>query len=124
MIYIDTHVVVWLYAGLTEKLSSQSKNLINDNEIYISTVVRLELQYLYEIQRITDESNIITSDLSNRIGLKVCDKNFNTIIGQALEIHWTRDPFDRIVTANASLNNNILVTKDQNILDNYTNAEW
>ncbi len=124
MIYLDTHVVVWLYVGLSEKFSQQTKELINENEIYISTIVRLELQYLYEIQRITDESNTIVSDLSNRIGLKVCDKNFNTIIAQSLEITWTRDPFDRIITANATLNNNILVTKDQNILDNYTNAKW
>lgn len=124
MIYLDTHVVVWLYVGLSEKFSQQTKELINENEIYISTIVRLELQYLYEIQRLTDESNTIVSDLSNRIGLKVCDKNFNTIIAQSLEITWTRDPFDRIITANATLNNNILVTKDQNILDNYTNAKW
>jgi len=124
LIYIDTHIVVWLYAGLIEKLSGQIKELINENEIYISTIVRLELQYLYEIQRITDESNTVVSDLSNRLGLKVCDKNFNSIIGHALEITWTRDPFDRIITANADLNNNILVTKDQNILDNYTNAKW
>ncbi len=124
MIYLDTHVVVWLYVGLSEKFSQQTKELINENEIYISTIVRLELQYLYEIQRLTDESNTIVSDLSNRIGLKVCDKNFNTIIAQSLEITWTRDPFDRIITANAALNNNILVTKDQNILDNYTNAKW
>ena len=124
MIYLDTHVVVWLYVGLSEKFSQQTKELINENEIYISTIVRLELQYLYEIQRLTDESNSIVSDLSNRIGLKVCDKNFNTIIAQSLEITWTRDPFDRIITANATLNNNILVTKDQNILDNYTNAKW
>ena len=124
MIYLDTHVVVWLYVGLSEKFRKQTKELINENEIYISTIVRLELQYLYEIQRLTDESNTIVSDLSNRIGLKVCDKNFNTIIAQSLEITWTRDPFDRIITANATLNNNILVTKDQNILDNYTNAKW
>ena len=77
MIYLDTHVVVWLYVGLSEKFSQQTKELINENEIYISTIVRLELQYLYEIQRLTDESNTIVSDLSNRIGLKVCDKNFN-----------------------------------------------
>lgn len=123
MIYIDTHVVVWLYAGLIDKLSKHGKELINENEIYISTVVRLELQYLFEIQRITEESNTITSDLSNRIGLKVCDKNFNTIVGHAIEITWTRDPFDRIITANADLNNNILITRDQNILDNYVNAK-
>ncbi len=124
MIYLDTHVVVWLYAGLNEKLTDFAKTLINENLIYISAIVRLELQYLYEIKRITDESHIIISDLSNRIGLKICDQNFNTIITQALTINWTRDPFDRIIIANANLQNNILLTKDQQILDNYIYAQW
>ncbi|MBF0349577.1 MAG: PIN domain-containing protein [SAR324 cluster bacterium] len=124
MIYIDTHVVVWLYAGLTEQLSEQAKELINEHEIYISTVVRLELQYLYEIKRITDDSNTIVSDLTTRLGLKVCDKTFNAVIGQALQVTWTRDPFDRMITANAALDKNILLTRDQNILVNYSNARW
>ena len=64
MIYLDTHVVVWLYAGKIEKLSEQAKELINGHEVIISPVVRLELQYLFEIQRITDEANEIVSDLS------------------------------------------------------------
>ena len=124
MIYLDTHVVVWLYAGKIEKLSEQAKKLINDHEVIISPVVRLELQYLFEIQRVTDEANEIVFDLSDRIGLKMCDKSFNTIVSGALDLSWTRDPFDRIIVANAAVNHNILVTKDQNILENYEKAMW
>ena len=124
MIYLDTHVVVWLYAGKIKKLSEQARYLINSNEVLISPVVRLELQYLFEIQRITDEAKLIVSDLSDRIGLKICDKNFNTIISSALAYSWTRDPFDRIIVANADVNHNILITKDQNILNNYKRAMW
>ncbi|WDN88759.1 hypothetical protein BuS5_01727 [Desulfosarcina sp. BuS5] len=124
MIYLDTHIVVWLYAGKVEKLSEPAKELINDHEVFISSVVRLELQYLFEIQRITDEANEIVFDLSDRIGLKICDKSFNTIVSSALNFSWTRDPFDRIIVANAMINQNILVTKDQNILKNYEKAIW
>lgn len=124
MIYLDTHVVVWLYAGKIKKLSEQAKELINGHDVVISPVVRLELQYLFEIQRITDKANEIVSDLSDRIGLKMCDKNFNTIVSGALDFSWTRDPFDRIIVANAAVNHNILVTKDQNILENYEKAMW
>ncbi len=59
LIYLDTHIVVWLYAGLTAKLSDCAKHLINENELYISPIVRLELQYLYEIGRITEKSDDI-----------------------------------------------------------------
>jgi len=62
--------------------------------------------------------------VSDRIGLKVCDKSLNTIVSGALNLSWTRDPFDRIIVANASVNNDILVTKDQNILKNYKKAMW
>jgi PIN domain nuclease of toxin-antitoxin system len=124
LIYLDTHVIVWLYAGELAKLSEQAKELINDNEIAISPIVRLELQYLYEIQRITDDASEIVFDLSDRIGLKICDKNFNTIISGAVGFLWTRDPFDRIIVSNASINKNMLVTKDQTILEHYENAVW
>ena len=124
MIYLDTHVVVWLYAGNVENLSEQAKKLINDHEIFISQVVRLELQYLFEIHRVTDQANEIVFDLSDRIGLKMCGKSFNTIVSSALNYSWTRDPFDRIIVANAAVNRNILVTKDRNILENYEKAMW
>ncbi len=124
MIYLDSHVVVWLYAGLVGKFSQAVKDLINECEIYICPVVRLELQYLYEIQRITDDVDAIVSDLSMRMGLKVCDKDFNTIVSKAMTFAWTRDPFDRLIVANAGLNDNILISKDQNILGHYLNAKW
>ena len=124
MIYLDTHVVVWLYAGKIKMLSELAKKLINSSEVIISPVVRLELQYLFEIQRVADESNAIVFDLSDRIGLKICDKNLNTIVSGALDLAWTRDPFDRIIVANAAENHDILVTKDQNILENYDKAMW
>lgn len=124
LIYLDTHIVVWLYAGLGEKFSQTTKHLMNENELYISPMVRLELQYLYEIQRITANTHTLLTDLSNRIGVRVCDKDFNVIVNQALPYTWTRDPFDRLIVANAALNENVLISKDQTILENYPHARW
>ncbi|MBU2515028.1 PIN domain-containing protein [bacterium] len=122
MIYLDTHIVVWLFVGQTEKLSNKAKDLLNDNEIHISPIVRLELQYLNEINRITVPASEVITDLSNSIGLKICDKNFNNVINSAMELEWTRDPFDRIIVAHASLNDDYLVTKDQTVLENYSKS--
>jgi PIN domain nuclease of toxin-antitoxin system len=124
LIYLDTHVVVWLYAGQTTIFSQSIQELINRNDIYISPIVRLELQYLFETNRITDKPNSIISDLSSRIGLQVDGEPFDKVINVALAIPWTRDPFDRIIVANASLNNHILVTKDRAILANFSLAKW
>lgn len=124
MIYLDTHVVVWLYSGDIERISDIAKELINGNDLYISPIVQLELQYLFEIQRITEIPHVIISNLFARIGLKVCDQDFLQIITNATSLGWTRDPFDRIIVANAALHQNSLITKDQNILTNYPKAVW
>ncbi|MCY3868764.1 MAG: PIN domain-containing protein [Gemmatimonadetes bacterium] len=124
MIYLDTHVVVWLYAGQTEKLSENARSGINENDIYVSPIVSLELQYLLEIKRITPKPQTVISALSEAIGLNVCDKNFYQIVQCAQQYSWTRDPFDRIIVAQAGLNDNILVTKDQTILTHFEHAVW
>jgi PIN domain nuclease of toxin-antitoxin system len=124
LIYLDTHVVVWLYAGHIENISITAQSHINENDIYISPIVRLELQYLFEIERVTKKPQLIISHLANDIGLKICNKDFNQIITQAQSVTWTRDPFDRIIVAHAALNNNMLLTKDQTILTHFQQAMW
>ena len=124
MIYLDTHVVVWLFSGLTDKFSATAQRLINDNETHISPVVRLELQYLFEIQRVAETPDTIVTDLVNRIGLQICTRPFNLVVTQALTCTWTRDPFDRLITANAALRDSILLSKVHNILQHYAHARW
>lgn len=119
MVYLDTHITVWLFAGQIEKLSSKAQDLLNENEIHISPIVRLELLYLNEIMRITVTPSEIITELSNQIGLKICNKDFNSIISHSMAQNWTRDPFDRIIVANAAMNQDYLLTKDQTILENY-----
>ncbi|RME56444.1 MAG: PIN domain-containing protein [Caldilineae bacterium] len=124
MIYLDTHVVVWLYAGLIERFSSTARDLINDNELLISPTVRLELQYLHEIQRVLAPPDAIIADLSHRIGLQVDATDLNTVVTYALTASWTRDPFDRLIVATAHVNGRVLVTKDRRLLAHYPHARW
>ncbi len=123
-IYLDTHVICWLYSGQVEFLSEKAKNEIENNEILISPIIKLELQYLLEINRISALPNEILTALQREIYLKICDLDFLTIVNKSMNISWTRDPFDRIITANASINNSTLITKDSTILSNYSNAVW
>ena len=124
MIYLDTHAIVWLFAGELDRLSTNARRLIAENDLMISAIVRLELQYLFEIGRVTVDANAILADLAVRLGLQTCDKNFDSIVGRALSISWTRDPFDRIIVANAALGGNTLLTADRKILAHYENAAW
>jgi PIN domain nuclease of toxin-antitoxin system len=124
MIYLDTHVVAWLYAGLTARLPLAARDLLNDNDLYISPMVILELHYLYDIGRTTAPGDDVVRDLSPRIGLRVCGEPFPHIIAQAAEQVWTRDPFDRIIVGHAALRQRFLVTKDLTIREHYLHAFW
>ena len=123
-IYLDTHVIIWLFSGDIEKISQKAVELIEENELLVSPMVVLELEFLYEIKRLKYTSIEIISYLSESIDLRVCNLPFNIVISESIKQKWTRDPFDRIIVANAICNNSILLTKDIKIRKNYKKAIW
>ena len=124
MLYLDTHVVVWLYGGLVEHLSERARKEIDTNDILISPMVELELEYLFESKRTTQHADPNVSYLTRTMGLSVCAQSFGDVVAAACEIRWTRDPFDRIIIAQAVIDQSALLTKDESIRDNYANAIW
>ena len=124
MIYLDTHVVVWLYAGEIDRFTGKVCELIEQNEIVISSIVLLELQYLKEIGRLEVEPGVIFENLASTIALTTCNIPFGRIISESLTQSWTRDPFDRIIVANAIAQDSLLITKDETILKYYPKAVW
>ena len=42
----------------------------------------------------------------------------------ASQLSWTRDPFDRVITAQSAIDRNRLITKDKIIRDHYEHAVW
>jgi PIN domain nuclease of toxin-antitoxin system len=122
--YLDTHVVVWLYEGDRGKLSGPAEERIQKDELFISPAVILEIQFLYEIQRITRTGPVMVEALSEELGLTVCELAFRSVIESALHEKWVRDPFDRLIVAHASANNAQLITKDEKIRRHYKHAIW
>lgn len=84
----------------------------------------MELALLYEIERIRYTPDVILGNLNRTIGLAVDDAVMVDIVNHALAMHWTRDPFDRLIVANAALHGVTLITKDQIILENFEDALW
>lgn len=122
MIYLDTHVVAWLYAGEVEHLGRTARRLLNGDDILVSPAAILELEYLHEIGRLTVSGNTIIQGLAVQIGLRVCELSFAAVVASALDLAWTRDPFDRLIVAQADLAASVLVTKDENIRRHYKNG--
>lgn len=124
MIYLDTHTVVWLYSGELHIFPEKAHQLIEKNELLISPLVLLELQYLFEIKRIKVEPTVIFDFLAESVGLQKCRASFARVIAEAMRVSWTRDPFDRIITATAMIHQAPLLTKDETIRREYGGAVW
>ena len=124
MIYLDTHVLVRLYLGDVNKLSKAAKKAIEDNDLVASPAAVLELQFLHEIGRLGPSGQKVVSALDADIGLTVCSLPFRTVAEFALHENWGRDPFDRLIVANAKAAGAPLLTQDDRILQHYPKAIW
>lgn len=124
-LYLDTHILVWLYQDGATRLTSQGVRAIETAEqLLISPLVELELTYLHEISRINCPARDFLNTLSREIGLETCKLPFAAVVGASLALDWTRDPFDRIIVAQAAHRKSSLLTADQNIREHYSAAIW
>lgn len=124
MTYLDTHVLVALYAGERNKLGPAGREAIDTDDLAVSPAAILELELLHEIGRLRTSATRLITGLGEQIGLRVCDLPFSTVVQHALGERWGRDPFDRLIVANAKANNASLVTKDQKIHRHFSRAVW
>ena len=124
MIRLDTHVVVWLYTGETEQLSAGAIAALEENQPVVSPMVQLELTYLHEVDRLRVGGADIIADLARRIGLQLSDAPLDALVETAAALTWTRDPFDRLIVADALVAGTALVTKDRAIHDQTAVALW
>lgn len=124
VIRLDTHAIVWLYAGDIERLSASAIEAIETHDLVISPMVQLELTYLHESGRLTVSGADIVGDLRDRIGLRLSDVAMTAVVHAASALIWTRDPFDRMIVADASVAATDLLTKDDRILANTAFARW
>ena len=123
MIFLDTNAVIYLYTG-HQDFSERVVKLINENDCAISPLVKLELQYLHETGRGHKKAQTVIDTLSHEIGLSIHDPSLQALIHAAVEMSWTRDPFDRLITAHAKVMNKHLITSDKTIQKHYAKAIW
>lgn len=123
-IYIDTHIAIILFSGDLSLLTEKVKALLQRSKIYISPSVELELQLFYEQGKIKQPARNLISTLKSEIGLTFCDLEFVKVSEEACKLNWTNNIFDRLIVAQASLGNNILITKNESIRINYPRAYW
>ena len=68
LIYLDTHVVAWMFAGRTDLIPEKARALLDQHDLLISPAVKLELQYLFEIRRTAEPAKTVLEALSREVG--------------------------------------------------------
>jgi PIN domain nuclease of toxin-antitoxin system len=129
-ILLDTHTLIWSTL-FPEKLSANSRSKIastETTEILISSISIWEVCKLIQknrfhlnepvqqwMNRTKRDSRVSFIDVSTAIAIESCNLPGNFYL----------DPSDQIIVATARLNNAILLSKDQKILDYpHVNSEW
>jgi PIN domain nuclease of toxin-antitoxin system len=90
----------------------------------MSPIASLELAYMHEIGRARDPVPMMLTALRQSIGLEIADISLAEIAHAALDLSWTRDPFDRMIAAHAIAAGIPLITADRTILAHLPLATW
>ena len=123
---IDTHILLWLMLE-PQKLSNAVKKTLQNtnNELYISRISLWEIAIKIKIGKLNIKMNFI--DIC--VALKENDfilldlKNKHIVETLALPFHH-RDPFDRMLIAQAKTENLTIITKDQNFSEYNIDILW
>ena len=122
--YLDTHAMIRLAHG-RGRIGRDAEKLIQRAELLISPMVLVELEYLYEIRKITLPGKDVLRKLEHELGLRLCELPFADVARAALDEKWTRDAFDRVIVAQARLNGLApLISADEKIVEHYPRTIW
>lgn len=110
---LDTHALLWWLQG-SRKLPKAWKDAIadSDNEVYVSAASILEIAIKSSLKKLTIDSKIPLDELPARCGFD--DLAISGLHAAAVrELPWLhRDPFDRLLVAQAQCESMVLVSED------------
>jgi PIN domain nuclease of toxin-antitoxin system len=116
-VLLDTHFLIWLVL--------QSKRLAKFTWLHryrpwgVSPVSFLEIQFLAEVGRLSVKNPEFTNTVMNDNRFIVDDIPLEILVGHALRLAWTRDPFDRLLVGHSSARRVAFCTVDRGIRDHH-----
>lgn len=124
LILIDTHAVIWLYARDLRQFPGPIRQRLDEEQLGLSPFVELEIDFLHELGRFSYPSAVVAEELRLTMELTALDVSAGAVCRAATALTWTRDPFDRLLAAHATVAQLPLVTKDRNIRQHLPLAWW
>jgi PIN domain nuclease of toxin-antitoxin system len=112
-ILLDTHVILWWYA-MPKLLSPEARELIEDtqNSLFASAVATWELCIKRMLGKISFPDRLLDKMAIDMIELPVSSQHAREIVNLE-KIH--KDPFDRLLIAQARVDDLPLMTRDKTI---------
>jgi PIN domain nuclease of toxin-antitoxin system len=107
VILLDTNALIWLH-----QRDRRTRALEKNVTLYASPASLLELQILVEAGRLRLRPGYSVEQLVGDARWLLDDPPSADWFSQAIEIGWTRDPFDRLLVAHADLRGWRLATGD------------
>jgi len=111
VILLDTHALIWIDQGRPRAAPLRR----GSRRLYISPATLLELQFLEESGRLKlPNGDAQAMAVDDRWTLD--DLPAASWFAAALDLSWTRDPFDRLIASHARVRGWRLATADQRLL--------
>ncbi len=111
MILLDTNALIWLH-----RRDRRTRSLEKHATIYASPASLLELQILIESGRMRLRRGTTVEQLMGDAQWLLDDPPSADWFSRAVDIGWTRDPFDRLLVAHAGLRGWRLATGDTHLV--------
>ena len=114
-ILVDTHIYLWIL-GCPEKLSQTRRYELESpaNEIFLSAMSIAELMIKHSIGKIDIAFDPI--EMANKVGLEILSfSGVEAMVLRELPFHH-KDPFDRMLIAQALINKLFLMSDDSKFL--------
>ena len=110
MILLDTNALIWLDGG-----HRRARPLLRERRrLYVSPAAILELQFLHECGRIRLPGGSVQPIVDDE-RWTLDEPPSGAWFQHAVDLVWTRDPFDRLIAAHAQLRRWRLATADESL---------
>jgi PIN domain nuclease of toxin-antitoxin system len=124
---LDTHTFLWMAADPT-CLSAKVSNLVSEmgSSLYLSAASGWEIALLRKLARIDlpDEPQRFVPEAMQKLAVAPLSIGFQTAISAAMLPLIHRDPFDRILIAEAMKEQMIILTKDKTFIKYGVQTDW
>lgn len=124
---LDTHTFLWM-AVSPEQLSKAVKDAVlkKNNRLYLSAASAWEVTLLWQLDRIVlpDQPQRFIPEAMQQMSIQPLPISFLTAISSAMLPLIHRDPFDRILIAEAVKENLTILTKDKKIAEYDVKTQW